>query len=55
MLTAASPFLAPYAETYSFVGLALAVVSRLRIRQTVVVWIVWWGVIVSKWFIGMHA
>jgi len=55
LLMAASPFVSPYATTYSFVGPAMAIVSRLRIRDTVLVWIVWWGVIIFRWLVGGHA
>jgi len=52
---AASPFLSPYAGTYSFVGPALGLAMSLKTWQLVLILIVWWFVTFYRWFVLGHS
>jgi hypothetical protein len=42
-LVAASPFLSPYAASSSLIGPWLALLSILKTRESLLVWMAWWG------------
>lgn len=54
-LLAASPFMSPYAEVYSFFGPALALIKRLKPWQAACVVAAWWGIVIVKWLVEGHA
>jgi hypothetical protein len=50
-MLAASPFLSPYAETYSFLGPALAAIKRLPRVHAALPMAAWWAAVLYRWFV----